>query len=119
MNTYRTSYALGWFSIGLGVTEILANQTLSGYLGMEDKAKLVRAFGFREVAAGIGILSQRNLAPWLWARVGGDALDIAALATGLTAKNPKRQRAGAALAIVGAITVLDILCAKDLSERGS
>ncbi len=103
--------SLGWFSVGLGLTEVLATGGLTEFLGMEKKAALVRFFGFREIAAGAGLLTQPQPAPWFWARVGGDALDLAALASGMTASNPKRRRVGAALAIVAAITAVDIAAA--------
>ena len=102
---------LGWFSIGLGLTEVLATGGLTEYLGMQKKAALVRFFGLREIAAGAGLLTQPQSAPWFWARGGGDALDLAALASGMTASNPKRRRVGAALAIVAAITAVDIAAA--------
>ena len=104
--------SLGWFSIGLGLTEVLATRGLTEYLGMEKKAALVRFFGLREIAAGVGLLTRPRPAPWFWARVGGDALDLAALASGLASTNPKRRRVGVALAIVAAITVVDIAAAQ-------
>ena len=42
--------ALGWFSIGLGLTELIAPGKITRALGMEGKENLVRAYGAREVA---------------------------------------------------------------------
>src|SRR6266513_938844 len=81
---------LGWFSIGLGLAEMLMPRTLGEQLGMERKEPLLRFYGAREMAAGIGILTSSNPGPWLWGRVGGDALDLATLATGLDEHNPRK-----------------------------
>ena len=61
MDMHSTEYAhsmargLGWFSIGLGLAEVLAPRVLTRGLGMENE-QLVRAYGLREIATGIGIL---------------------------------------------------------------
>jgi hypothetical protein len=81
---------------------------------MEGSERLVQAYGVREIVSGIGILTSRQPAPWVWSRVGGDALDIARLAAGLTPDNPKRENAGIALAAVVGVTALDVLCAAAL-----
>ena len=97
MDTHSTEYAhsmargLGWFSIGLGLAEVLAPRALTRGLGMEGNEQLVQAYGLREIATGIGILSSDQPAPWIWGRVGGDALDMATLAGGLQPDNPKKE----------------------------
>ena len=48
---------LGWFSIGLGLAEVLAPRALTRGLGMEGNEQLVQAYGLREIPTGIGILS--------------------------------------------------------------
>ena len=52
----------------------------------------------------------------MWARLGGDALDLAALASGFTEDNPRKENLGAAFAIVAVITALDYWCAKRLGS---
>jgi hypothetical protein len=111
--------ALGWFSIGLGAAELLAPDRITEFLGMEGHEELVRFYGMRELASGIGILSEREPTPWVWSRVAGDFLDIATLATGLSEDNPHRGRAAGALAMVAGITALDVLCASQLSSQPS
>jgi hypothetical protein len=79
-NTDALALALGWFSIALGATELLAPGQLARLIGIpahDRNTKLLRAFGAREVASGIGILTQREKSKWLWSRVGGDAIDLA------------------------------------------
>jgi hypothetical protein len=71
--------------------------------------------GLREIAAGVGILSQRRPTGWIAGRIAGDVLDLALLASALD-YNPKRHRVvGAIGAVVGAMA-LDVLCYRQLTE---
>jgi hypothetical protein len=118
--TDRLARGLGWFSIGLGLTELLAPRALTRALGMEGSEGLVRAYGLREIGAGIMTLSpDKGLG--LQSRVAGDALDIATLLAGLRADNPKRDNVMIALAMVVGVTLLDIVGAKGVntSQRRS
>lgn len=108
---------LGWFSIGLGLAEILAPKKLTEQLGMQGSETLLRFYGAREMAAGVGILVTGNPAPWIWGRVAGDALDLATLATGLDEHNPRRGSAAVALAAVAGVTALDGICARALGAE--
>src|SRR4051794_18063213 len=63
---------LGWFSVGLGLTQLLAPRGLSRLIGVREHPLLMRLFGLRELASGVGILASREPESWLWARVGGD-----------------------------------------------
>src|SRR4029450_12113183 len=86
----RLGKALGWFSLGLGLVELLAPHRITRVLGMEGQEALVRAYGAREIGSGMLPLSTgRNLG--LWSRVGGDGIDIATLLTQLREENPKKQ----------------------------
>jgi hypothetical protein len=107
---------LGWFSIGLGITELFAPRSLARFLGMEDRSELIRAYGVREIVTGVGILSQDDPTPWIWGRVGGDALDLGTLATGFGRENPQSGHVGLAVAAVAGVTALDILCAQALGR---
>src|SRR4051812_17436759 len=112
----RMARNLGWFSLGLGALEILAPQRITRALGMEGQESLVRAYGFREVAAGMLSLSIEKKAGF-WSRVAGDGLDIATLVAGLRDDNPKKGNVALALVMVGGITLLDIATAMELSAR--
>jgi hypothetical protein len=107
---------LGWFSIGLGLAEVVAPEKIAGELGLEDRKNLVRLYGFREIAKGLGILSNRKPAGWVWGRVAGDALDLATLAGGLRRDNPKRDNVLKAIGAIVGVTVLDVVVARRLSE---
>jgi hypothetical protein len=116
MNPDVMARGLGWFSIGLGMTELLAADRLADALGMEGDEWLIQLFGAREVASGIGCLGLTPPNSAVWSRVAGDALDIATLLANLTPDNPQRQNVGIALAAVAGVTVLDVLTGAWLSE---
>lgn len=115
MDHKRLAYGLGWFSIGLGITEIVAATPLASFFGIPRQTPLLRLFGFREVGAGIGILRSTDPGPWMWGRVGGDALDLAALGAAMGKDNPQRGRVAAAIGVIAAITALDAYNAYALS----
>ncbi len=108
---------LGWFSIGLGLLEVAAPRRLCETLGLERQSGLLQAHGVREILAGLGILAAERPATWLWARVAGDALDLATLAPGLRESNRQRSIAAAAAAAVAGITLLDIYCAVQTGDK--
>jgi hypothetical protein len=109
---------LGWFSIGLGLMEVLAPHRLTRALGMRGQEQVIRAYGWREIATGIGILAAKDPTPWIWGRVGGDALDIATLAGGFHEHNRRKENVGLAMAAVAGVTALDVYCATALSSDG-
>lgn len=112
----RLAKYLGWFSIGLGVAEILAPRRLTRALGMQGMEPLVRAFGAREIASGMTTLSTEKGAG-LGARLAGDALDLATLSKGLSAMNLKRGNVKLAMLAVLAVTALDALAASAVAAR--
>jgi len=113
LNAGRLADALGWFSIGLGIAEVLAPRKVARLVGTRNHRNLMRIYGLREIAAGAGILTQSDPAPWLWSRVGGDILDLASLGAALK-RSDERAKTIAAVAAVAGVTALDILCAQKL-----
>lgn len=114
----RIANGLGWFSIGLGLAEIAAPGKLANLIGLRDRTRrrtLMRIYGLREIAAGVGILSQQRPAAWMWGRVAGDLLDLTALGSAMTSSREDRARIGTATAAVLGVTALDVLCARQLS----
>src|SRR4051812_33403337 len=83
----RLARSLGWFSIGLGATEILAPGVVARISGAPDNTRaraVIRTYGGREIAQGIAILSSMpRPAGWMWGRVAGDVLDIGSVAVGM------------------------------------
>lgn len=110
------AYGLGWFSIGLGLAEVLAPRLLGRQLGLHGNESLIRAYGAREIATGLGLLTAKRRAPWLWGRVGGDVIDLATLGYGLlNSRGHRNESLRLALVAVAGITLLDLLCAQALS----
>ncbi|MDR4307698.1 hypothetical protein IHQ68_13830 [Chelatococcus sambhunathii] len=104
----RLARALGWFSIGLGVIELVAPGRIARGLGLEHREGLIRAYGARELASAVPTLSVDKSAG-LAARLGGDVLDLLTLATALHPGNPKRGNAAVATALVLGVTLLDLV----------
>jgi len=110
---------LGWFSIGLGLAEVLAPSSVARLIGMNDEdgnRSLLRFYGVREIAAGVGILTQPRPAGWLWARVAGDLLDLASLSRAMTSDSNDQGKLSAATVAVVGVTALDVYCARQLSQ---
>ena len=75
----------------------------------------MRAFGLREILSGVGILMARDPEPWIWSRVVGDAMDLAALSAGLRRDNPRSTGSIVATLAVAQVTVVDYACASALA----
>lgn len=100
---------LGWFSIGLGVLELLAPRKMARQSGLaEGQAPQVAAYGLREIGTGIGILAARDPGPWVMARVAGDAMDALTLAR--AARQPSGPGLPIALGLVLGIAAVDLAC---------
>lgn len=114
--TRGLAQGLGWFSIGLGLTEVACCDAIARWLGMPRAAPVIRAYGVRELLQGVGILGSRDPTPWIAARVAGDALDIATVLPGLEGHNPRKDNVVIALAALAGVTVVDVICARNLAE---
>lgn len=109
---------LGWFSIGLGLAELLAPKTFARLIGAEGKhTGLIRFMGLREITAGVGILTTPRPAGWVWARVAGDAIDLACLSAACVSSKADRGKLTTATVAVLGVTALDIYNAQKLSAR--
>jgi len=116
-NSKKLANGLAWFSIGLGLSELLAPGVIAKISGVsEDRKGLIRLYGLRELASGFAIFTQKDPAPAVWSRVAGDALDLASLGAAFVSPNAKRGRVMFATANVLAVTVLDVACATQLSN---
>lgn len=120
VNEEQLARGLGWFSIGLGLAEILAPRGVAKIAGVRGNIGLIRLFGLREIASGLGIFMQgRRPAGAVWSRVAGDALDLAALAAAFASPDSNKGRVAFATANVLAVTALDVICAQRLSSDNS
>ena len=112
----QVSFVLGQNAIGLGLWGLLAPKSVNRFLGLRNSAPSTQLlFGAREMATGMALFSDPTRASVLWARVAGDAFDIAVLSGLNRAQNPKRRNARLALGVVLAVTALDIITAVRMS----
>ncbi len=112
----RAANALGWLSIVLGAAELAGAGRLLGMMGGR-RTGVARLYGLREVATGIGLLTAADPTPWVWGRVGGDALDLASLVGGYGRGRPGKGNRTAALLTVVLIGVLDVASARSMRPR--
>ena len=115
----RASRALGWASFAIGAAELLAPKGTARVVGVDEKhSGLLRAYGAREVAAGVGAHSVYPV-PAMWSRVAGDLLDIGTLAVAARrGPDGKRdRRVWIAIAAVAGIALVDALVAAQLSAE--
>jgi uncharacterized membrane protein len=119
--TERLARGLGWFSVGLGLAELTAPGTVARLIGVKGRNTRgqLRAIGLREIASGVGILSRPHPAGWLWARVGGDIMDLTLLGKAHRSSGVNRNRVAAATLAVAGVTLLDFLAGERLSEESA
>jgi len=110
---------LGWLSVGLGLAELLAPRTLGRAVGVGDHPGIIRALGVRGIVTGLGILSERRPGNWAWARVAGDAMDLALLGAASSAPDADPRRIAAATVGVLGIAALDAYAGQRLTASQS
>jgi len=108
---------LGWFSLGMGALHLLAPGAIEDFLGVRGHKSLVQGYGVREIGNGIGVLTERRPAAWVWGRVAGDVMDLATLATALTPDNPRKRNVLLAMGAVAGVMALDVLAARQLGQH--
>lgn len=116
----KIATGLGWFSIGLGVAELIAPDRVARLVGVKPTSTsrtLLRVAGARELAAGLGILSNDRPTGWVWSRVAGDVLDLSMIGAAMNDKDTDRSRLNAATAAVIGVTALDIVAGNGLSTQ--
>jgi uncharacterized membrane protein len=118
----RLARALGVFSVGLGLAQVLSPDGVARAIGLEDEddnRKTMRAVGLREIATGVGLLTQDRPAPFAWGRVTGDLMDLALLGRAYTSGRHDNRRLAAATAAVAGVMLVDILAGQRLSHEGN
>ena len=114
----KMATALGWFSVGLGLAQLVAPREVARMIGIGEHNILMRLCGARELATGVGILTQERPAGWLWARVAGDVLDVALLSNAMRDDDNDRGRVAAALAAVVGVGAADVIAGRQLTAEG-
>ncbi len=111
---------LGLFSLGLGLAEVLAPSGMTKLIGVtddEETRRALRVMGLRGIGSGVAMLSQQQPDKAAWSRVAGDAIDLAFLGKALANPENDRRRTLFATANVLAVTALDVICARALSQQ--
>lgn len=102
---------LGWLSMGLGVTQLIAPRGVARIIGVEPTGKVpfvTRLFGLRELAAGAFLLTKPTSPFGSWHRVFGDILDLLTMGIAMKSGSTSVARNAFALANVAGITALDV-----------
>jgi uncharacterized membrane protein len=117
LDAARLARGLAWFSLSLGVLEVLAPRLVSRVVGGRgDNSTLIRLYGIREIVSGAMIFGQGGKpAAAMWSRVAGDVLDVATLAVAAPSSRNKGALALATANVLG-VTALDVYCAQELSR---
>ena len=112
-----TARGLGWVSIAIGLTELLASRQLDRLLGTGNgqNAGVFRVLGVRELAHGLDLLTHDDPTPGIVARLAGDALDGALLGIAATRTDRPSGVVGAA-AMVLPVVVADVVEAVRLGD---
>lgn len=117
----RLLKSLGWFSAGLGISEVLMPSAVARVAGVGDGIKqrtVVSAAGARELVHAAGLLTPRTRPAWVWTRVAGDAMDLAALSRALHRQRRRgRGRTVATTAAIAGVTVVDVYTAARNARR--
>lgn len=113
--------ALGLTSVALGVPLVARPAQVLGLVGLadaEDRRSTATLVGARELAAAAGLLAVPSRF-WLWARVAGDAMDLALLGNALGSRRKDDQaRTRVALGVVAAIGLVDLVAAASYRRAG-
>lgn len=112
--------ALGWFSLGLGLAQLVAPKQVARLIGLDgdDEATCLalRMIGGRELVCGVGLLSQSHPSNWMWGRVAGDVLDLTLLGKALLTDDTRNDRLLTAGAAVLGVTCADAYMASRLHK---
>ena len=114
----KVAKGLGFVSIAIGLTEIVAPRQLQKTMGIGNgqNTGIMRVLGVREVMHGVDLLSHDDPAPGVWARCAGDMLDgVCLAAAGMKSKKPGGFMA--IMALVMPVVIIDHVLAPKLSAR--
>jgi uncharacterized membrane protein len=110
---------VGLLSLGLGLAEVLAPRAVGRAVGVGDHPQIIRLLGVRGIVTGLGMLSQRAPGNWAWARVAGDAMDLALLGAAASTPDADPRRIAAATAGVLGVAALDAYAGQRLTSSHS
>ncbi|HEX7012868.1 MAG TPA: SRPBCC family protein [Steroidobacteraceae bacterium] len=115
----QLAQVLGWVSIGLGLVELAAPRALGRAIGVGHHPIVLRLLGLREITTGIGLLSERALGDWAWARVAGDAMDLTLLGAASRSSDAETGKIALTTTAVLGVTAFDTYAARRLTASQS
>jgi uncharacterized membrane protein len=105
----QAAQRLGYLSLALGLGALLMPSRVARISGLEQHRSLLPLIGLRELTSGVGLLTAKKKAPWLWSRLVGDGMDLSVLlSSALGVRNPNRMNAAITTAVVAAVTAADV-----------
>ncbi len=119
MDSKRLSQVLGWGSVGCGLGLLTFADGIGRLFGARRRSGLVRALGVRDVLIGMGLLTQRDPRPWLWARVAGEVMDLSLMGTTLEKRAGSSAWRLASIAGGLGLALLDVYAATTASTGPS
>lgn len=116
MDYRKLGLGLGVFSLAIAAAELFAPRRITQALDAQGHEGMVKAFGARELLAGVNLLVAPAVATNVWSRAAGDVMDIAA-AGAAVAHSPKNRATWGALAFVVTALALDTWVARGLDKQ--
>jgi hypothetical protein len=114
----KLATGLAFFSLGLGLAEALMPKIMAKAIGVdEEESTTIRLLGLREIGHGLSIFMSQKPTAQLWARVGGDALDLTYLGFKMADDHSNKTRLAIATGAVLGATAMDAMCARMLSSQ--
>lgn len=116
----RLARGLGWAGLGLGIPLVARPDAVARAIGLPDTPRHrtgMIVVGTREILVAGGLLIRPHPA-WLWARVGGDVMDLALLGRVSDRLRRAPRAAAAVVGSVAALTAVDLAAAIARSRRG-
>ena len=110
---------LALFSVGLGLAELLAPRAVGRAVGVGNHPEIIRMLGLRGIVTGLGMLADPAPGKWAWARVAGDAMDLALLGAAASSPDADPRRIAAASAGVLGVAALDAYASQRLTAQHS
>lgn len=102
----RLAQGMGWFSVGLGLTQLIAPRTLGKLIGLANPGPGMRLLGLRELATGVALLTGRRAAWLTGARLAGDVIDLGLLSRAMADDaNDRYLLTAATAAVLGAAAI--------------
>lgn len=114
MDEHRLARGIGWLSVGVGLSFMLAPETTAVGFGMGRRKRLGLFLGAKDLAIGAGLLRSPDPKPWLLARSLSDAQDAALLLAGIASGAFPRRKAAFGLAVATGLCAASYALARRL-----